>query len=227
VADSDEVEALRARGYPVLECPVRGIAAKRQWILDQHDGDGPLVMMDDDLEFYCRRTDDPRKLRNLRSPAEFDIMMEDLLDLLLASPLVGIANRAGSQNDTGPVLRNKRMHDVLGIDPAIAREHGFRFDRLPLMEDFDFILQHLTAGYDALVLNSYAKGDRGSNAPGGCSVYRDRLGQATAALDLCLLWPGFVRPRQVRASGDDSVWSQRTDVTVQWARAARAGKAAA
>lgn len=221
----EETEKLRLRGYPVVERPVRGIANTRQWIVDQHEGDGPIVMMDDDLDFYVRLESDPTKMRGFQ-PGDFDRMMDELLGLLAASPLVGMANRSGANRDTRPVRRNTRMHDVFAIDPTVVRGEGFRFDRIEFMEDFDFILQFIAAGYDALMLNTYAKGDRGSNQSGGCSVYRTADGQAAAALDLSLLWPGFVKPREVNGTGKNAMWASRTDVTVQWAKAAKAAKAA-
>jgi hypothetical protein len=220
-----ETEKLRLRGYPVLERPVQGIANTRQWILDQHEDDGTIVMMDDDLDFYVRLHDDPTKMRGFR-PGDFDQMMGELLGLTDVSPLVGIANRSGANRDTRPVRYNTRMHDVLAINPHVVRREGFRFDRVEFMEDFDFILQFLHAGYDTAMLNTYAKGDRGSNQNGGCSVYRTAQSQADAALDLAILWPEVVKMRQVQGSGKSGIWANRTDVTVQWAKAAKTAKEA-
>ena len=220
----EETEALYLCGYPVLECPVSGIANTRQWILEQHESDGPVILMDDDRDFFARRNDDPTKMRGLQ-PGEFDLMMGELVDLLALTPLVGIANRARANFQTEPLLRNTRMHDLLVVDPQVARREGFRFDNVEFMEDFDFILQVLAAGYDTLLLNTYVKGDHGSNRAGGCSTYRTPEGQTAAALDLALRWPEFVKLRSVRRAGDEW-WANRTDVTVQWAKAAAHGRLA-
>jgi hypothetical protein len=223
VAVPDEVDTLRTI-YPslkILECPAKGIGPTRQWILNQHDIDkhGPqIMMMDDDLQFYKRRTDDPTKFTQFQTGAEFDVMMEEFLELFLDSPLIGISNRSGANRDTSRVRSNTRMHDLFGIDLTVTRKHGFRIDRIKFMEDFDFILQHLTAGYETLCLNSYCKGDRGSNIAGGCSEYRDAAGQEAAALDLAMEWPEFVKLRKVKAKGA-GMWAERTDVTVQWQKA--------
>lgn len=221
VARPPEAAQLRQLGHQVLSCPVEGIAPTRQWILDQHD-EGIAIMMDDDLWFFKRREDDPGKFLRI-GPEGFDAMMEEYLALFWFSPLVGIASRSGANRETAPFRTNARMFDITGVDVDVVRQHGFRIDRMKFMEDFDFALQFLTTGYDSLLLNSYCKDDRGSNAAGGCSGYRSMAGQAAAAIDLFLEWPEFVKLRQVKAKSD-SGWATRTDVTVQWAKAANCGK---
>lgn len=226
VAVPEEVGPLRERGYSVLECPAKGIGPTRQWIIEQHAG-RYVFMFDDDLHFFRRREDEPEKFMPKDTMANdtgiFDDMMIDLLELLTEVPLVGIAGRGGANRVTDRVRRNMRMHDMFGIDLDVTREHGFRIDRIKFMEDFDFILQHLAAGYDTACLNSYVKYDY-SVREGGCSEYRDAAGQAAAALDLAMLWPEFVTTRQVKSKSYDGMWGSRTDVTVQWGKAARAGK---
>lgn len=221
VARLAEAEQLQGLGHQVLSCPVKGIAPTRQWILDQHD-EGIAIMMDDDLWFFKRRDDDPTKFLRI-GPEGFDAMMEEYLALFMLSPLVGIASRSGANRNTEPFRLNSRMFDVTGVDVDVVRRHGFRIDRMKFMEDFDFVLQFLTTGYDSMLLNSYCKDDRGSNAAGGCSSYRSMTGQAAAAIDLLMEWPEFVKLRQVRAKSGDG-WATRTDVTVQWAKAANCGK---
>jgi hypothetical protein len=226
VAVPEEVEPLRERGYTVLECPARGIGPTRQWIMDQHEGQY-VFMFDDDLRFFKRRSDDPTKFRPKNEMAErtwmFSDMMLDLIGLLVQYPLIGLAGRGGANRVTDDVRINTRMHDMFGVDLDVTREHGFRIDRVEFMEDFDFILQHLTAGYDVACLNSYVKYDY-SVREGGCSEYRDDTGQTAAALDLSLLWPDFVKPRQVKSKSYEGMWGSRTDVTVQWGKAAKSGK---
>lgn len=223
----DETAVLSGMGYNVLETPATGIGDTRQWILDQHEPliEGPkFLMMDDDLRFYERRVDDPTKFTQITDdPDRLQTMLEDLESLMEEYPLVCLANRSGANRETSMIRLNTRMHDMFGIDKDVVDRHNFRINRMRFMEDFDFTLQFLTAGYDTAVLNTYCKGDYGSNAPGGCSVYRDLEGQAEAAEALAEMWPDFVKTRQVKAKGAGD-WAVRTDVTVQWAKAAAAGK---
>lgn len=227
VAVPEEAAELRELGFQVLETPAQGIGPTRQWIINQHHTlvEGPkFLMMDDDLKFYARRIDEPTKFERISDdPDRLQTMLEDLESLMEEYPLVSLANRSGANRDTSMIRVNTRMHDMFGIDKEIVHALDFRIDRIRFMEDFDFILQHLAAGFDTAVLNTYCKDDYGSNAPGGCSVYRDLEGQAAAAEALAEMWPDFVKTRQVKAKGAGD-WAVRTDVTVQWAKAAAAGK---
>ena len=223
VCRPEEAEALADWGAEVLVAPVRGISATRQWVLDQHEGDR-FLMFDDDLKFAMRRKDDPTKF--LRLDYEDDrigLMLDILWEALEWSPVVGLASRGGANRETAEWRMNQRLWDVMGLRVDIAREHGFRY-RLPLMEDFDIHLQFLTHGYPSAMLNSFTKDDFGSNAPGGCSTYRDGAMQAAASTDLVLEWPDFVTLRQTKNDWGNGM-EQRTDVTVQWAKAFKAGQA--
>lgn len=230
VARPDEATALRRKGHFVMECPLKGIGPTRQWIIENHAAEiwgDKLFMMDDDLRFYVRREDDPTKFRQLckdrPEPEAMNELLFRLVDLLDESPLVGVTNRSGANRDTSELRKNTRMHDLFGIDLTVTRKHGFRIDRIAFMEDFDFILQHLTAGYDTVMLNTHCKGDVGSNADGGCSVYRDLAGQELAARALVKRWPDFVKLRKVSARGEGE-WAERVDVTVQWAKARKSAR---
>lgn len=212
-----------------METPdsIRTIGPKRQWIFEQHDADlfGPYaVILDDDLCFSVRRTDEPAKFTAMREDHEFDEMMAQLLDLFAAAPLVGIRNRGGANRDLAPALAARRQHDVIGVDVGFMRRHGFRLDRATLMEDFDFVLQYLTAGYPNLLLNTFVEDDGGGrDNSGGCADERTLQKQHDASVWLAEQWPDFVKvvQKETRGSGD---WAVRTDVRVQWAKALQYGR---
>lgn len=227
VARPEESDALRALGYPVVSCPAKGIGPTRQWILDHHDVDryGPRLMwLDDDLKFAKRRLDDPTKFLPLDrdSDDDWDAMEADFEEMLDFVPLCGLAARSGANRDAAPYKRNGRIYDLMAMDLNVVRQNGFRINRLEFMEDFDFSLQFLTRGYQTLLLNTHAKDDRGSNAPGGCSSYRTDAGQAQAAHRLAELWPGLVAVTERPPWRGSTV--PRVDVRVQWAKAYEAGK---
>lgn len=230
VAHPSEASALEMLGYPVLETPehVNTIGVKRQWIFDQHctAASPHAVILDDDLSFAVRRTDEPTKFTNIKHvPGEFDRMMDNLLELFVASPLVGIRNRSGANRDWAAyALRNRRQHDVIAVDVDVMRKHDFRLDRTGLMEDFDFVLQFLTAGYSNLLLNTHTEDDAGRDGEGGCADERDLAKQDAAAHWLAEQWPEFVTVVQKETKGGGD-WSVRSDVRVQWAKAAKAGQA--
>lgn len=225
VANAEEGAVLKRAGYPVLVHPawVDNIATKRQWIFEWHHlmQDEPYaVMFDDDLRFHKRRDDDPGKFLDVRSiPGEFDRMMHNLLDLLRETPLAGIRNRSGANRDYDEVLWDRRQHDVIAVDTQVMMDNDFRLDRTTLMEDFDFVLQYLTAGYSNALLNTHCEDDVGGRAGnGGCTSERSMERQREAAEWLVNTWPDFVKTRKVQAKGDGP-WSERVDVTVQWKKA--------
>lgn len=230
VAEEDEALYLDARGYNVIACPVqgpgdgKGIAATRQWILDQHDVElfgSNVLMMDDDLHFARRRKDDRAKF----VPAD-DIDLRQMLHRLAGmfefSPMIGVAARSGANRVTDHYRLNERMFKVLGVHVPTFREEGFKADRVPLMEDFDLSLQFLTHGYPTLMLNDYVVDDARSNAAGGCSTYRDTLAQAEAAWWMAEHWPGLVTT--VDRPGWGGLGESRVDVRVAWKKAFLAGK---
>lgn len=216
VAHIDEVTALQRQGFKVLACPMQrqGIAAVRQWILD-HAGDSHFIMLDDDFKFANRRADDPGKFEKC---TDISHAIMELFELLEATPLVGLAHRSGANFAPHPVKYDTRVHGAIGVNGKLAHHHGWRFDRLRYMEDFDFTLQVLTTGYSTAVYTDTVYDQGQSNAAGGCSITRTAETQAQAAIDLALEWPGLVTLVQKKGEG---MWGERTDVRVSWAKALR------
>lgn len=234
VAHEDEAETLSALGWPVLTCPmqggdgtVKGLGPTRQWILDTHDVDsmGPnIVMLDDDLQFFARRYDEQTKFRRLGGAIEHDQLLERLNLMLHVVPVVGLADRSGANRLAPPVQMVSRMFALIGVHVPTARSIGARFDRVPLQEDFDFILQHLTQGYPNAVLTTHCKDDERSNAPGGCSTYRNEERMAASAEKLRSLFPAFVKVVTKETPSWGNGMTTRTDVNVQWKKAFAAGQ---
>lgn len=227
VATPDEAEGLDLLGYPVLACPASGIADTRQWIIDQHDVDrlGPVAwLIDDDLRFLVRRTDDPSKFRTpVKGSADVQRLVDDMAAMMQHVPMGGISDRSGANRVTDAYRRHIRIYDTWAINVATARQLGIRVNRLRFMEDFDTHLQFLTRGYDTLALNMYAKEDSASNVMGGCSVYRDAAGQREAAEQLHANWPEFVKLTE--RPGWKGMGETRLDVRVSWQKALEYGRA--
>lgn len=216
VCHPDEEKALEDQGFSTLPCPAQGhgIAAVRQWILD-YAGDSHFIMLDDDFKFANRRADDPGKFEKT---TDISAAIDKLYSMIGVTPLVGFAHRSGANRLDHPIKYDTRVHGAIGVDGVLAHHHGWRFDRLRYMEDFDFTLQVLTTGYSTAVYTDTVYDQGQSNAAGGCSLTRTAEGQAQAALDLALEWPGLVQI--VRKKGE-GMWGERTDVRVSWAKALR------
>jgi hypothetical protein len=222
----DAQDAIDLLDYPILVCPVEeGIAGVRQWIMDQHDVSESenLLMLDDDLAFYERRFDDPRKFRQLTDRSESGPVLDRLIEMLDQVPFAGVIDRSGGNRYDAPVASAGRTHDVHAVHVPTLRAEGIRYDRLTLMEDFDVNLQLLTRGYTTARLSTHCKGSTSRNADGGCSVYRDSTAQTAAATALAALHPGLVRLSERPGWGTEE---SRTDVVVSWQKAAAQGWAA-
>jgi hypothetical protein len=233
VINRDEVDAYCNPGNEglVVLCPppsVRGIGKVRQWLLEYHaktNSDQRMVMMDDDLTFSTRRTDDPTKA----TPATKDDIgrmlkcMEGMLKYNLHGSIVARegANRFADQG----MLENTRLLRVLGYRAADVLALGVRFNRLPVMEDFDATLQLLRLGKPNFAICEWWQNQAGSGLDGGCSTYRDMEMQAAGAHGLKKLHPEFVTVVEKTTKG---AWGggTRTDVKIAWKKAfASAGRA--
>ena len=181
-----------------------------------------VLMMDDDLDFAVRRKDDPTKMR-APTPADINDMLVACYLKLKEYAHVSVAPREGSNRSTDEFLYNTRMMRVLGYDTRVLKDHLLCFSPAQFMCDFHMTLQLLRLGYDGCVINNFTNNQRGgSNAPGGCSTTRSDASQTAEANWLAARHPGFVRVVQ---KATKTAWGGgiRTDVTVQWKQARKAG----
>ncbi len=204
-----------------LICPKRGIGHVRQWIMDNHDvkKHGPnLLMLDDDLRFFVRRKDDPSKFL----PAQDKDIIECIktIENLMTyadDPYAhaGILAREGGNRVQSRLRENTRLLRALAYNVSIFRKEKIRFDRLPVMEDFDVALSLIEKGYKNVAVAQWCQDQTRSNAPGGCSTYRDLALQAAGAEGLKKLHPDFVALRRVKTL---TAWNgaERLDVKIEW-----------
>lgn len=216
-------EAKAYRHYPVLTCPVMGIGHTRQFVIDQ--GGHSILMLDDDLVFAVRRLDNPTKFEPA-SPTHIGGMLNDVARQLKDYPAVGVATREGGNRNTDDYAFNTRLLRALAYRGDILRKHKVRFDRLPVMEDFDVALQLLELGLPNCCINWIVQNQNGSNLPGGCSQYRTPAVQRKAALELQMLHPDAVKVVERTTKG---AWGggTRTDVNIQWKKAYALGSSKA
>ena len=215
-------------GYTILVLPVKiqTIAPTRQWIMDQHDvkETKTLVMLDDDLRFDVRRTDDPSKF-TAGTPQTATAVIKALKSALRKYTHAGVLSREGG-NRHHEDLTCSRMQRVLAYNVEKFRAAGVRFNRplkqLPhekfTMEDFDVTLQLLRAGHPNIVLVGWVQGQSSSNMSGGCESYRTIELQGLNAQTLARLHGPFVK---VVEKTTKTAWggATRLDVIVQWKRA--------
>jgi hypothetical protein len=198
-----------------------GIGKVRQYALDECRRTGDtFVMLDDDLRFATRRDDDPTKFRD-STPEEIERMFSILDNALEGYAHVGVASREGGNRNTDEFVYNTRNLRILGFNAKMIPEY-VRFDRLPVMEDFDVALQLLRLGLPSVQINWIVHDQKQSNAPGGCSTYRTKEVQREAAYGLAREHPEFVTvvEKETKTAWGGGV---RTDVRIAWKKAYAAG----
>lgn len=207
--------------YPLLVTPpkVAGVAPTRQWIVDhaRKSGVQHIMMLDDDLTWAERRTDDPSKFLAADNKS-VTRLFSAAAKLLKTHAHVGIAAREGAHTSVEPLRYNTRMLRALAYDVEVLAREKVRFDRIPVQEDFDVALQLLRKGYSNVVVNGWCHNQYGSNAKGGCSTFRTFEMQAETSRKLAELHHPFVK---VVEKSTKTAWGgqARTDVVIQWKQA--------
>lgn len=241
VVPAEEVSSHRELGRNVIERPPMPLAAVRQWLVDeavrQGRGMEPIIMCDDDLAFFVRKSPEAYNLR----PAEHDevaVIFERLFCLVaggapeipgypeIKTPVVhaGLSPRQGN-NWLYPdkVVHTTRMNAVHCVLPAALHHYGVRYDDVDMMEDYHVTLSLFEKGEDnAQIADAAWDQVKGSGAPGGFSHYRTSERQAAAAHRLAELHPRTVKVvTKDQKSGSGAFAGVRTDVRVQWVQAYR------
>jgi hypothetical protein len=174
-------------------------------------------MMDDDLGFLIRRTDEPAHFWAAEKQ-DVDMMLRTVEKTLDKFPHVGVCTRENGNWKVNGDEKCMRLLRVLAFHVPTFFTLNCRFDRIPVMEDFDVNLQLLRAGKPSLMLTTWAHGQQQSGAPGGCSTYRNMELQAEAAYALAKLHAPFVRIVQKTTKGSFG-GGTRTDVQIRWKQA--------
>ena len=200
----------------VVSPDVKGIAQKRQWILDEtlKSGMNKVVMLDDDLVFALRRSDEPTKF--IGATDEDVVAMFKSIEILLDDyAMVGVAGREGANRQTENIILNTRLMRVLGYRADTLKELGIKATVADVMNDFGVVLELLTRGHPVANINWIVQNQHGSDSTGGCSTYRTPEVQTAAAQALHDRFPQFVKIVQKETK---TAWGgkPRTDVIIQW-----------
>jgi TET-associated glycosyltransferase-like protein len=223
-----EVEA-EAHGamYPYLHIiglPVKlydGIMATRNAIMAHALAckEDVVVMIDDDLPTWCQRIPGGNKYRKA-DDRDIGLAFSTFHNEMMEYAHGAIGHRLFCQ-EKPPIYYNSRPLRVLAYNLSMVNSYKFR---TRVMEDFDMSLQLLRAGYDSIIYNDLVQDQYSTNTPGGCSSYRSLKVQEHAAKELKRLHPDYVTVVK-RAPKREWVGlgGERTDVRVNWAKAAKDG----
>lgn len=226
VCPPKEVGSFVKAGVQAMACSAKGIAATRQWILD-NSPDPHVLMLDDDLSSWSWRDEaegldgDTSVRYRKATDAQRAQGMAEVAKLLKRYGHGSIGHRLFA-NNRAALDFNTRQLRALAYDRDLLKREGVKF-RIPVMEDFDVQLQLLKRGHECFQLNMLVQEQRGSNEDGGCSTYRTDEVQRKAAERLAQLHPDCVTVVVKEQKGNGTMWGSRTDVKVNWRRAIRAG----
>jgi len=206
--------------YQILKTDVLGIAATRQFILD-HTKEEHVCLVDDDLRFAKRFDNESRVYLDQRIENQhlYSLQAYNQLRAWLLEGIVhcGLTSREGNNRTPLPHMDNTRSMRVLAFNAPIVKDAGVRFDRVALMEDFDFTLQLLRMHHSNRISTLYMSSPANtSNSPGGCSEYRAPAVQAEAAHTLKKLHPDFVTvvTKKTKTAWKNAFTGKRVDVRI-------------
>jgi len=202
----------------VLACNAKGIAATRQYIVDNCETPY-LFMLDDDMVFFRREFESVKLAK--ATPEELEDMFSTLLFWLQYEgfPMVGVSARQGNnhvEEDYRDVTRQMNFH---GISVEAFSNYMLDYSEIEVMEDFYVLLDLFTKGGKNRVMYEYCWNQRGSGADGGCSSYRDNDMQSRAANQQKEMFPEFVTVVEKESKSSLKGMENRTDVRVQWKKA--------
>ena len=218
VVDFDERSSYQGAHHKVLTLSpdIKGIGGTRQALVDycHARGESKLLMLDDDLTFAIRRTDEPTKFS---TPTDGDIeaVIEDVEFQLDSYAHVAIAPREGGNRRIDDYVSNNRALRALAFRVDKLKEYDIKFTDMEVMEDFYVQLSLLLRGEPHQSINWMVQNQGGSNSEGGCSTYRTPEVQARAAEALHAKFTDFVR---VVDKETKTAWGggTRKDVVVSW-----------
>lgn len=198
------------------------LSDKRQWCLENCNTKW-FFLLDDDLTFQKRIGG---KLKNIEAKDTFDMFRT--LHGWLKSGInhVALSAREGNNRIEEDFASNSRAMRVVGYNTGLLKELGFKFNEILLMSDFHATLTLLKDGQPNRILYTYANGHRGSNAKGGCSLYRSPRTMRESAEKLSQLHLKFIKIEEKTTA---KPWAgfktnKRTDVTISWKKAFEYGK---
>lgn len=151
------------------------LPSQRQYVMETWGALGYkyIWLMDDDLQYFKRNEE---LLLRKCDTSEIEEMFLTMREHLNEISMVGISTRLGNNRITGPYDEINRVTRSYAIATEAFQKVGATFAPYPehTAEDFHIALCFLNAGYKNRILHTFAQEDMGgSNAAGGCSIYRN------------------------------------------------------
>jgi hypothetical protein len=203
---------------------------KREWIINRWTelGYTKIVLLDDDLRFATRVSDDDWHLRELKGE-ELGQEFQRLEDKLGPEfPHVGFSLRQGNNtiDEVGWKTPSKHVFTLCYYLPIVAKE--VRWDMVLLRSDYCATLQLLLKGYPNAIWTNVTADQRQFDAPGGCQRYRTVDMLDSEAELFRSLFPNYVsiterEYNESKRKGKKRESTTRLELIVQWKRALEDG----
>jgi hypothetical protein len=194
------------------------LPSQRQWCVEQFQNNYKYIwFMDDDLTFFVRTIE--LKLEKAGVP-DIAYMIHEMRNQLNKFSMVGISTRLGNNRVTENYADTTRVTRCYAFSTEAFKDVGATFAPFEpfVAEDFHMTLCFLNKGYNNRVIYNYAQEDVGSNATGGCSVYRTPEIQAKTSHWMAENHPE-VRVKVKKAKAWKGFGDTRVDMVVQWKKA--------
>ena len=213
-------------GMGVLSFDYDGIAEKRtkigQWA--EKLGYKKFLMLDDDINFLRRKEADTAAQVTMTEPSDINLMLMNIEQQLDNYAQVALGLReVNKTNLIGPmplIEECGKCMRAVAYQTAVFREMSTM--RVRTMSDYDTTLQILESGRKNAIMHFWMSGQRSTQAPGGCSIWRTRELHEESVDRMVQLHPGLVTKRVKKAlSGGDI--SERAELTVYWKKAYKQG----
>jgi hypothetical protein len=150
------------------------LPSQRQYVMETWGALGYkyIWLMDDDLQYFKRNEE---LLLRKCDTTEIEEMFLTMREHLNEISMVGISTRLGNNRITGQYDEINRVTRSYAIATEAFQKVGATFAPFEpfTAEDFHMALCFLEKGYKNRILHTFAQEDvGGSNAEGGCSLYR-------------------------------------------------------
>lgn len=231
VVHPSEAEEHIARGRQIIVRPEGQIHHIWEYMRNRTEDPDLFFIMDDDLSFFRRISDDPeewglRKLTPDDIPTFNELFSNCLTKMIVDGYIHGtLDSRQGNAFKAQPDFEVGRANAFHFFNRPEIAETGLDMG-LSGLHDIHTTLHLLERGEPNIVISNFCWDQRrGSNAPGGCSTYRDPVWQAEEVHKLKVLHPKTIKVVEKTPKGGwGDGFKTRTDVRVSWQKAYNLGR---
>jgi hypothetical protein len=224
VVREDEYEQyLAANPYAkflILPPGTEGISSTRQFIIEQNHK--YIVMLDDDIRNFGYKPDITKQSIAMADDNVVDEAFDNILTLFkMGYSHVSIFDRPRCGLSKGRYFsENGLAMQIIGFETETVHKEGLKFTDVLLAQDKHMTLSLLERGYKNALLAYFTFNCLGTQAAGGCSIFRtaDMINEQATLLQSLHPNTVSITPKVVNYRGISEVVNK---VTIQWKRSFR------